>query len=321
MNIRSIDEGELAAFACFSENEQLNSSLARHLAGLWAIGSSRPAWCFVAEGGSLIRGRIAYWGPPFAVTPMIIEFLDVPWTGDYLEVGSAMLRETLGHWRRMGATTMRYLLDQPSYFETYPEQRTALLENVGFSLRRKGERWEWNAVSAPVPTNRLRFRPITEVAEDTLIEALTRAMEGTLDHGLQQDRRRLGAEGAAQAYLTTARSLPGAATGGHLGYTIDGSLVGVVMPGANDGGPIINFLGVVPEQRGHGYGSDLLAMGIATLQAAGARRIRSDADRDNIPMAVTFQRAGFRKFQTRAVYEIELSNVDLSRDALPAKIE
>jgi RimJ/RimL family protein N-acetyltransferase len=73
------------------------------------------------------------------------------------------------------------------------------------------------------------------------------------------------------------------------------------MPSANNGGPVVGFLGVVPEHRGNGYGADLLAEITADLADLGSQRITADTDLSNKPMAAVFQRLGYRNFAVRLV--------------------
>jgi RimJ/RimL family protein N-acetyltransferase len=132
-------------------------------------------------------------------------------------------------------------------------------------------------------------------------------LEGTNDRGLQADRQRWGADEAARRQVQASKALRHTLGWWQLAYTPDHALVGVIMPSQNDGGPIIDYAGVVPEQRGRGYVNDLLDKGIAVLQADRAARIRSDSDTGNLAMARAFRQTGFKKFGTRVVYEIELS--------------
>ena len=86
-----------------------------------------------------------------------------------------------------------------------------------------------------------------------------------------------------------------------LAYDGDGKLVGFAMPSANNGGPVVGYLGVVPEQRGHGYSDDLLAEITHLLVETGAERIRADTDLTNKPMAASFERQGYRNHAVRMV--------------------
>jgi RimJ/RimL family protein N-acetyltransferase len=83
--------------------------------------------------------------------------------------------------------------------------------------------------------------------------------------------------------------------------TGDGELVGLVMPSRNYQFPVIGYVGVVPEQRGHGFVDDLLAEGTAVLAAEDADVIRADTDAGNAPMAASFARAGYRIVGRRIV--------------------
>jgi RimJ/RimL family protein N-acetyltransferase len=62
---------------------------------------------------------------------------------------------------------------------------------------------------------------------------------------------------------------------------------------ADNGRPIIAYLGVVPAHRGLGYVHDLLAAGTSLLAAHNVHRIRATADVGNVPMAAAFALAGY----------------------------
>lgn len=76
------------------------------------------------------------------------------------------------------------------------------------------------------------------------------------------------------------------------------------MPAENSRWPNIGYIGVVPDQRGHGYSMDLLAQGTRTLIAEGAKRIIADTDLDNTPMANAFLSMGYRQFATRQFWKL-----------------
>lgn len=76
-------------------------------------------------------------------------------------------------------------------------------------------------------------------------------------------------------------------------HTPDGDLAGIHIPAHNPSGPIIGFIGVLPEHRGHGYAYDLLAECTHTLVEQGAESITGATDRTNHPMAANFTKAGF----------------------------
>jgi GNAT superfamily N-acetyltransferase len=96
-------------------------------------------------------------------------------------------------------------------------------------------------------------------------------------------------------------SMPGPRDWWRLAYTPQGGLAGLAIPARNADGPVVAYLGVVPELRGNGYADDLLAEVTHLLAAAGARWIQADTDLANQPMACGFQRAGYRNFAVRMV--------------------
>jgi RimJ/RimL family protein N-acetyltransferase len=92
-----------------------------------------------------------------------------------------------------------------------------------------------------------------------------------------------------------------------LAFDRDDDLIGLIMPTGAPSFVTIGYIGVVPEQRGHGHVNDLLARGTATLRRIAADTIiRADTDVSNAPMAAAFERAGYSRFATRREYELRL---------------
>ncbi len=77
--------------------------------------------------------------------------------------------------------------------------------------------------------------------------------------------------------------------------------IGFAMPSCYEGGHVVAYLGVVPEQRGHGYVHDLLAEITHILSDEGAERIMADVDLANTPMVAALDRAAYRSFGVRIV--------------------
>ncbi len=88
----------------------------------------------------------------------------------------------------------------------------------------------------------------------------------------------LGAQQYAHEHFQTLKAYKYKPTWWQLAYTQDGTIAGLIMSAQNDGGPIIEYIGVIPEYRGQGYVNDLLAQGTLNLLADDATRIRADAD-------------------------------------------
>ena len=115
-----------------------------------------------------------------------------------------------------------------------------------------------------------------------------------------------GPEAAAKQMFDDASTLPHEARWWLLAYTQAGDLVGLVIMCRNNFCPIVDYVGVVPEHRGHGYANDLLAMGTSIMKAEGAERIRGDTDRENHAMSKAFVRLGYNQFRTARDYVIKL---------------
>jgi ribosomal protein S18 acetylase RimI-like enzyme len=97
--------------------------------------------------------------------------------------------------------------------------------------------------------------------------------------------------------------LPHAAKWWRLAYDPGRSLVGLVQPGQNESGATIEWIGVVPEQRGRGYVHEVLAGGMAVLSAAGADTIRADTHIRNRAMQRALRHTGFDRIGQRWWYE------------------
>jgi hypothetical protein len=94
MTIRPIQRAEIEVFARFSADDDLNALFKDDMMMRWEEGASRPEWCFVAKENGQVVGRLGYWGLPALGLPSVIEFLLLPWEENYLEIGTALLRQT-----------------------------------------------------------------------------------------------------------------------------------------------------------------------------------------------------------------------------------
>jgi RimJ/RimL family protein N-acetyltransferase len=137
--------------------------------------------------------------------------------------------------------------------------------------------------------------------EDALVHLLARINDGTFDAHARRDLDQHGAERAARIQLEDMQWMPAPPDWWRVGVTADGMVVGLVMPSRNYDSWVIGYLGVVPEQRGHGYVDDLLAEGTAFLADQGAEVIKADTDTGNGPMAAAFARAGYQVTARRIV--------------------
>jgi RimJ/RimL family protein N-acetyltransferase/predicted N-acetyltransferase YhbS len=312
MHTRPVRADELDLFVGAAGTPDHRREVEHYLKSMFAAGSMRPEWCFVAEEqqGDRPLGRVAFWTLPGMKKPFALVLLDVPWEDDYMGVGTRLLGDALESARALGAEEVEHVVDDPPMrpqFQHHPEQRIELLESVGFDFRRETGRFEWRGGEPPANSGRLSFRTLEEVGEDAFVETMRTVSEGTLDREIQGERERLGAERAAREFFEDARRVGHEPSWWRLAYTPEEEVVGLVMPAEPPGFLTIFYVGVVPGMRGQGYVDDLLAAGTATLLEVSRRDqkpLRADTDVANRPMAAAFERAGWARFAGRREYVI-----------------
>jgi GNAT superfamily N-acetyltransferase len=274
MRTRPVRADELDFFVEAAGPPDHRRETERYLNSMFAAGSMRPGWCFVAEEEGHPIGRIAFWTLPGMEKPFTLVLLDVHWEGHYLGVGSRLLGDVLDEARRIGAGEIEHVVDappMPPQFQHAPEKRVELLGRVGFALGRETDRFQWDGAEPPAASGRLSFRTLEEAGEDAFVDAMRRVSEGTLDRELRGERGRLGPQGAARDFFEDARRVKHGPSRWRLAYDgRSGDLVGLVMPAEPPGFLTLFYVGVVPEMRGRGYVDDLLAAGTATLLDARA---------------------------------------------------
>lgn len=317
MRIRPVRADELDLFVEAAGFPDHRREIEEYLRRMFAAGSMRPEWCFVAqeEQGDRPLGRVAFWTLPGVGEPFALVLLDVPWEADYAGVGTRLLGDVLGEARALGAGEIEHVIDvppMPPQFQHHPEERVELLESVGFALRRETGRFEWRGGELPAEPGRLSFRTLEEGGEDAFVEAMREVSGGTLDRAIREERERLGPQRAAREFFEDARRVEHGPSWWRLAYAQGGELAGLVMPAEPPGFLTVFYVGVVPEMRGRGYVDDLLAAGTATLLEArrGERSdkpLRADTDVANVPMAAAFERAGWARFAGRREYVVRLA--------------
>jgi len=316
MHTRSVHADELDLFVEAAGSPKHRREIEQYLQSMFAAGSMRPEWCFVAEGEGRLLGRVAFWTLPGIEEPFAVVLLDVSGEGDYLYVGTRLLGAVLDEARRLGARNLEHVLDAPPMrpqFQHYPEKRVELLQSVGFAFRRETSRFEWRGGEAPAVSDRLTFRTLEKVGEEAFVDAIRRVSEGTLDREIREESEKLGPQAAAREFFEDARRVKHEHSWWQLAYTRpEGNLVGLVMPAEPPAFLTVFYVGVVPEMRGRGYVDDLLAAGTATLldvrtKGGDEKHLRADTDVANAPMAAAFERAGWVRFATRREYSVDLT--------------
>ncbi|GAA2819529.1 GNAT family N-acetyltransferase [Nonomuraea rubra] len=261
-------------------------------------------WLAEAEPGGEIMARAVWWGFPGGDRPLALDCLyAAPSVPDRVGLAAELLRRAHAAYGEQPA----YHVFVGSGRRDDPRARAALAwrweaaGRAGLTDELERLRYAWTAADAPVPepSGRLVFR--AEDDDEAFVAAFARVAAGTLDHHTRQAVAAMGPEAQAREDVGDYRAMPGERAWWRLAYDQAGELVGVALPSANHAGPVVGYLGVVPEKRGHGYAGDLLAEITRSHAGRGVQRIVADTDAGNGPMVRAFERAGYRNFATRLV--------------------
>nr|WP_275402514.1 GNAT family N-acetyltransferase [Streptomyces sp. SID13031] len=223
---------------------------------------------------------------------------------DRVAVWASLIRQTLATFPAQAEQPEYHIFlpngwrDQPDVV-TELEPRLEAAAAAGLSELTERLRYEWTPSDGlPARSTRLCFEPADDEA---FLDVFRRVIQGSLDASTARSVARVGVEGTAKEELEIYQSMPGERSWWRLTYDASGSLVGFALPSANNGGPVVGYLGVLAEHRGHGYSDDLLAEITHLLVETGAERIRADTDLTNKPMAASFERLGYRNHAVRMV--------------------
>ncbi|WP_427888898.1 GNAT family N-acetyltransferase [Kribbella sp. GL6] len=303
MNIRTTVEADLGTILALIEQKSVNTVTTERYREYVAAGYYKHDWTWVAEENGAIRALAIWWGVPDEQHPYSIDGLYYDGAGDPVPVWTELLKHAVAS-RPDGQEPPEYHFFLDSDWEDNPdvvaalEPRSQAAAAVGMTSVTDRLRYEWKpAYGLPPRSTRLRFEP---AGDEAFVDVFMRVSQGSLDAATAREIARLGVEQAAREELAMYKSMPGDRDLWRVAYDGD-ELVGFAMPSANAGGPVVGYLGVVPEHRGRGLSDDLLAEITHLLAETGAEQIRADTDFGNVPMANSFERLGYRKFAVRRV--------------------
>ncbi|MFJ8009464.1 GNAT family N-acetyltransferase [Streptomyces fagopyri] len=279
-------------------NEELADDLDR--------GRRRPDGMWVALLGDRLLARAAWWSRPGSSDPLILDILDVddglPDASTRVEIGVRLLRAAMPAVVPSGSPLPEYSRFIPPDWRDSAdtrrvvEDRMTILERTGARLFVERLRLEWRPGSPlPEPSGRLSFRPLHHDHE--LPALMTEVLDGTLDAHSRHDLTRMSpAATAARHYEDELARYASPKHWWRVAVLPDAEPVGFVVPAHNGYNPIIAYLAVLPQHRGHGYIDDILAEGTRVLAQEGVPRVRASTDLGNVPMANAFRRARYVNF-------------------------
>ncbi|MDN3027357.1 GNAT family N-acetyltransferase [Streptomyces sp. S.PB5] len=278
--IRSLDESSAHEFDSLPDPLGVRAAhpLTRH----------RPDWQRVALRDGRIVARAAWWGGPDDTEPLCVDRLDM--ADAEVEAAAELLRSA--PWRvDIDFSLPAGWRDDPA-LRTAVEARFGAARAAGYELLVERFTYVWTPeCGLPERPGRLVFAP--EPDDAVFFEALRRIHSVTLDAHSLKAIAEGGLDKAAQEELDFFRWCPSPREWWQVARTKDGDLVGIHVPARNFQSPVVGFIGVVPEQRGHGYAHDLLVECTHFLVEHGADRIVAATDRGNHPMAAHFAKVGY----------------------------
>ena len=291
--IRPLTEGEEPLFESLNDPALVGfGAFGDRYSDLAARGDYRPEWTWIALRDGTVVARAAWWGGPDDDSPRELDWFD------FTEPDAAV------QLLRTAALRTDYSLRLPpgwrddAAVSRAAKARLDAAGEAGMTFLVERYRYEWTPeCGVPAVPARLEFSP--EADDDVILDVFRRVHRGTLDAHTRRTIAASGLDVAAQEDVDYLRRMPGPREWWRLAYTPGGDLVGLAAPTRNHTDPVIGYIAVVPEQRGHGYAYDLLAEATRLLAAGGADRIVAATDVTNLPMAATFARAGYPVAQHR----------------------
>lgn len=254
----------------------------------------RPDWKRVALRDGEVVARGAWWGGPDDPEPVNINWFDVA-EGEE-EAGAELLRSA--PWQVELEINLPGGWREKTDLRAGAEARFTAARAAGYELLVERFLYRWTPERGlPERPGRLRFS--AEPDDTVFFDALRRIHSVTLDAHALKAIEQGGLDQAAQQELDFFHWCPSPREWWQTAYTPEGDLAGIHIPARNPSGPTVGFIGVVPEQRGHGYAYDLLAECTHLLVEQGAEFVSGATDQGNFPMAANFAKAGFPVIRER----------------------
>ncbi len=272
-----------------------------------ATNNYRDHWTWIAEANGAPLARAIWWAPSGADHPVALDCLLVkPSFTQPGELAAGLLKAGQEAFRAAGATALPdYTIDvsvrwheDPRAIEAVGWRRRAA-ESAGLETFIERVNFEWTPGTVlPVPVHNLDYRT---GMDQEFKAAFARAAEGSLDAQTKKNLASMGPDGQAQDDLEFYLSLPGERAAWRLAFGPSGTPIGFIIPTRTAYDASVSYVGVYPDQRGHGYIHELLGEMTRVHAASGVPRIVGTTDLHNAPMLAAFERGGYRIVKRRLV--------------------
>ncbi|MEU2198510.1 GNAT family N-acetyltransferase [Isoptericola sp. NPDC019482] len=273
----------------------------------------RPEWTWAAWGSDgQVLARALWWGQGDSAHPLALDCLavadEVP-VDDRARLAAALLCAGAQAFRGAGAAAppLYNLMKLPGGWRDDPAHVAAVgwrqdaARRAGLSVEVERLQFEWTP-EAPLPAAPERLVLTPEPDDEVFLDAMRRVAVGSLDAHTIEGEAAHGAEATARESLEFYLDRPGKREWWRLARTSDGALAGLAIPSATPYARNVGYLGVVPEARGRGYVSEILADITRFHAADGAERVTATTDLGNRPMAAAFTRTGYRNTEVRLIF-------------------
>ncbi len=269
-------------------------------------GRTTLEWCFVIEGEGKFLGRIIYGvfeEQPYDLKIWQLKIADTEY--DFVKVGNKLLADSIEELKFKGFKTVEYHLYSTASvtFETYQ----SLFKEQGFYIVQEKKSFEAKQVRYIETAKRLHYKPLQEVGEGEFVDAIEMVTEGTLDREDLSSIISHGSKQAARLYFELLKEIEFNETWWRMAYNTKGEFVGLIVPQKfNENRGAINYIGVVPNQRGKGYVNDLLWEGSRLMMEDGIQSMIADIDVKNHPLEKALELLGFKYKGLELVLKLNL---------------
>ncbi len=224
----------------------------------------RPEWTWIAQKGDQILARTLWWGLPESDHPLALDCLSAhDSVADRIGLAAKLLAAAHDSFRAGGIPALpEYDLNLPNGWRDDPDvaaaaawrQEAAARAGLTDELERLCYEWTPDA-GVPEATRRLVFS--AEPEDEVFVSVFRRVAEDSVDVTTRRNVAAMGADRRARKDLQVYLDMPGKRDRWRVAFTPDGQLAGLAIPSWNPYGPVVGYLGVVPELRGRDYVDEL----------------------------------------------------------------